>query len=224
VLAAHAVSDPGVSAPTVERRTRGEDPAFVRAKDLVRVVDLRGDLHTDTDLTDGIVSLEGMVAAAGERGFEYYAVTGRAPNLVMRWMTGEKMLAQREELRALAGTTGMALLHGTELNIAADGSVDWDEDFLRGFDICVASVQTETPIPKYVNPQTRVATDGGASARRAAFPRRDRSQETSSNRTTRKRSRIHPVTATRRRGGHHPTATPEQAGTSAFPPHRGPPV
>jgi DNA polymerase (family 10) len=60
----------------------------------------------------------------------------------MQRMTDEKILAQRVELRALADTTGMALLHGTELNIAADGSVDWDEDFLRGFDICVASVHS----------------------------------------------------------------------------------
>jgi DNA polymerase (family X) len=44
----------------------------------------------------------------------------------------------------------LGLLHGTELNIAADGSVDWD-DFLSGFDMCVASVQTETPIPKHMN-------------------------------------------------------------------------
>jgi DNA polymerase (family X) len=41
----------------------------------------------------------------------------------------------------------MVLLHGSELNIAPDGSVDWDADFLSGFDICVASVQTKTRIP-----------------------------------------------------------------------------
>ncbi|HEY6492652.1 MAG TPA: PHP domain-containing protein, partial [Trebonia sp.] len=98
------------------------------------------DLHTHTDLTDGIVSLAGMVAAAEARGYEYYAVTDHAPNLVMQRMTDQKMLAQRDQLRALADTVGLALLHGTELNIAGDGSVDWDEDFLRGFDICVASV------------------------------------------------------------------------------------
>ena len=109
---------------------------------LVRTKDLRGDLHTHTDLTDGIVSLEGMIAAAEARGYEYYAVTDHAPNLVMQRMTDEKMLAQRSELRALADTTGMALLHGTELNIAADGSVDWDEDFLSGFDMCVASIHS----------------------------------------------------------------------------------
>jgi DNA polymerase (family 10) len=60
----------------------------------------------------------------------------------MQRMTDEKMLAQRDQLRGLADTTGMVLLHGSELNIAPDGSVDWDEDFLSGFDICVASVHS----------------------------------------------------------------------------------
>ncbi len=117
------------------------EPAPVR-EDLIGIADVRGDLHTHTDLTDGIVSLEGMIAAAEARGYEYYAVTDHAPNLVMQRMTDEKMLAQRAELRALADTTGMALLHGTELNIAPDGSVDWDADFLSGFDITVASVHS----------------------------------------------------------------------------------
>jgi DNA polymerase (family X) len=51
------------------------------------------------------------------------------------------MLAQREHLRKLT-TKGMTLLHGTELNIDADGEVDWPEEFLDGFDICVASVHS----------------------------------------------------------------------------------
>ncbi len=131
VLTAHVAAPP-----------EGAAHAAVREKGLVRVADIRGDLHTHTDLTDGIVSLEGMIAAAEARGYEYYAVTDHAPNLVMQRMTSEKMLAQRAELRALADTTGMALLHGSELNIAPDGSVDWDEDFLSGFDICVASIHS----------------------------------------------------------------------------------
>jgi histidinol phosphatase-like PHP family hydrolase len=141
VLAAQVSREPGAGTPQAERGREAEDAASVR-EDLIRVADLRGDLHTHTDLTDGIVSLEGMIAAAEARGYEYYAVTDHAPNLVMQRMTDEKMLAQRDQLRALADTTGMVLLHGSELNIAADGSVDWDEDFLSGFDICVASVHS----------------------------------------------------------------------------------
>jgi histidinol phosphatase-like PHP family hydrolase len=120
----------------------GAAAANSRDQALVRTSDIRGDLHTHTDLTDGIVSLPGMIAAAQARGYEYYAVTDHAPNLVMQRMTDEKMLAQRAELHALADTTSMSLLHGTELNIAPDGSVDWGEDFLGGFDIIVASVHS----------------------------------------------------------------------------------
>jgi DNA polymerase (family X) len=96
-----------------------------------------------------------MLAAAQARGLEYYAVTDHAPNLVMQRMTEEKMLAQRDELRALAADFDLALLRGTELNIAPDGRVDWDEDFLSGFDVCVASVQTEILVPTKLGTQPR---------------------------------------------------------------------
>jgi len=105
---------------------------------LVTVKDLLGDFHTHTSLTDGIASLADMVAAAAARGYEYYAVADHAPNLVMQRMTDQKMLDQRAEARALADRVGLTLLHGTELNIAPDGSVDWEADFLQGFDIRVA--------------------------------------------------------------------------------------
>lgn len=110
---------------------------------LVTVEDLRGDLHSHTDLTDGVASLEDMVAAAHARGLEYYAITDHAPNLVMQRMTDEKMLAQREQVAELQKEyPGLRLLHGTELNIDPDGGVDWDADFLSGFDVCVASVHS----------------------------------------------------------------------------------
>jgi DNA polymerase (family 10) len=84
-----------------------------------------------------------MVAAAAERGYAYYAVTDHAPNLYMQRMTDEKILAQREELRELDGAHhGMRLLHGTELNIGAEGDVDWPGAFLAGFDLCVASLHS----------------------------------------------------------------------------------
>jgi DNA polymerase (family X) len=128
--------------PPAMREDHGEVEAAARGQipRLVRVDDLRGDLHTHTDLTDGVASLETMADAARRRGYEYYAVTDHAPDLIMQRMTAEKMLAQREQVRAL--DAGLVLLHGTELNIGPDGSVDWDADFLAGFDVCVASVHS----------------------------------------------------------------------------------
>jgi DNA polymerase (family 10) len=124
----------------IEAAAQGEIPRLVRQNDL------RGDLHTHTNLTDGVASLADMVAAAARRGYEYYAITDHAPNLIMQRMTDEKMLAQRDQVRALE--TDLALLHGTELNIAPDGSVDWNENFLAGFDLCVASVHSHFDQPR----------------------------------------------------------------------------
>ncbi|MET8544705.1 DNA polymerase/3'-5' exonuclease PolX [Kitasatospora sp. NPDC004799] len=131
--------------PPPLREDRGEIEAALDGglPDLVRESDLRGDLHTHTDLTDGLAPLEEMIDTAAARGYSYFAVTDHAPDLVMQRMTDEKMLAQREQLRQLADRhKKLRLLHGTELNIGPDGGVDWPPEFLAGFDVCVASVHS----------------------------------------------------------------------------------
>lgn len=131
--------------PPTLREDRGEIAAAAKGElpRLVEVDDIRGDLHTHTDLTDGVSSLEDMVATAAGRGYAYYAITDHAPNLYMQRMSDEKMLAQRDEVARLdEHHPSMALLHGTELNIDPDGEVDWPPEFLAGFDICVASVHS----------------------------------------------------------------------------------
>ncbi|TQJ90839.1 DNA polymerase/3'-5' exonuclease PolX [Streptomyces sp. SLBN-31] len=131
--------------PPTLREDRGEIEAGLRGElpDLVTEADLRGDLHSHTDLTDGLAPLEEMVEAAAARGYAYYAITDHGPDMAMQRMTDERMLAQRERVRALdRAHGGMRLLHGTELNIGPDGGVDWPADFLAGFDLCVASVHS----------------------------------------------------------------------------------
>ncbi|MBI4259297.1 MAG: DNA polymerase/3'-5' exonuclease PolX [Actinobacteria bacterium] len=130
--------------PPTLREDRGEIEA-ARDGELPTVIelsDLRGDLHTHTDLTDGLAPLEKMVETAAGLGYEYYAVTDHAPNLYMQEMTDEKMLRQRRRLRELAEEQRMVLLHGTELNIDPEGEVDWPAEFLEGFDVTVASVHS----------------------------------------------------------------------------------
>lgn len=131
--------------PPVLREDRGEVEAALAGHlpELVEVADIAGDLHVHTDLTDGIASLDEMVAAAARRGYRYCAITDHAPQLAMQRMTRAKALQQRSKLPELACRHGIELLHGSELNIAADGSLDWDDDFLSGFDILVASVHSD---------------------------------------------------------------------------------
>jgi DNA polymerase (family 10) len=132
--------------PPAMREDRGEVAAALRGElpEPVRLADLRGDLHTHTDLTDGTAPLAEMAAHAARRGYAFLAVTDHAPRLRMQRMTEEKILAQRRELAALQERYGrrLRLLHGCELNIDPDGSVDWPDDFLAGFDLCVASVHS----------------------------------------------------------------------------------
>jgi DNA polymerase (family 10) len=130
-------------APTL-REDRGEVEAAQAGElpDLLEEKHIKGDLHTHTNLTDGLASLAEMIDAARARGYRYYAVTDHAPLLYMQRMTKEKTLLQREEIRALEGQGDMTLLHGSELNIQPDGSLDWEDEFLEGFEVLVASVHS----------------------------------------------------------------------------------
>jgi DNA polymerase (family X) len=121
----------------VEAALAGELPALVTERQL------KGDLHTHTNLTDGLASLEDMVARGAELGYAYFAITDHAPNLYMQRMTEDKIVAQRKRVERLrAAYPKMTLLHGTELNIDPEGDVDWDAGFLADFDLTVASVHS----------------------------------------------------------------------------------
>jgi DNA polymerase (family 10) len=103
---------------------------------------LRGDFHLHTTVSgDGQSSLEEMVAGARARGYRVIAVTDHAER-TLSGVGREAMLAQRARIRALQAELGdtLTLLHGVELNIGADGELDYDAEFRREFDWCLASV------------------------------------------------------------------------------------
>ena len=131
--------------PTL-REDRGEIESALAGElpDVVRDGDLRGDLHVHTDMSgDGDHSLEAMLDAAAALGLEYIAITDHAENLTINGVGKDEMLAQRARIGELqADYPSMRILHGTELNIAPDGSLDYDFDFLMGYDWCVASVHS----------------------------------------------------------------------------------
>jgi len=136
--------------PPTLREDRGEIEAALAGElpDVIELSDIRGDLHGHTDLTDGVASLQEMVRAAEAKGYAYYAITDHAPLLTMQRMTPEKVLEQRVAVRALEQRSRLRLLHGSELNIARDGSLDWPEEFLDGFDVLVASVHSHFDLPR----------------------------------------------------------------------------
>ena len=131
--------------PTI-REDQGEIEAAQTGElpDLVVDGDLRGDLHVHTDMSgDGDDSLEAMLETAACMGLEYIAITDHAEDLAINGVGRPEMLAQRRRIAALQDRyPGMRILHGVELNIGRDGSLDYDHAFLMDYDWCVASVHS----------------------------------------------------------------------------------
>jgi len=137
--------------PPVLREDRGEVEA-ARAGELPRLVELSevgGDFHCHTDMSpDGTAPLLTMVEAARARGYRFLAITDHAERLSFSAATRDDFLRQRKALRELERRLGdIRLLHGVELNIGADGSLDYDDEFLDGFDVLVASVHDHFDLP-----------------------------------------------------------------------------
>jgi DNA polymerase (family 10) len=129
----------------VEAALRGELPT------VVAIQDLRGDLQSHSTYSDGRLSVRDMALAAAARGYSYFAVTDHGPRLqYMRNLGPREIDRQRDEVRMINDELGsrMTLLHGVELNVAADGTLDYPDDVLAGFDICVASIHGQFRLSK----------------------------------------------------------------------------
>ena len=124
---------------------------------LVELADLRGDLHSHSDWSDGHQPIEVMVEHARRRGYAYQVLTDHSQSLaIARGLTPERVAEQAVIVAELdrryareaaegagppgASPDGFRLLHGCELEIRADGTLDFEDDLLARFDIVVASV------------------------------------------------------------------------------------
>lgn len=138
-----------VGLPFIEpelRENRGEIEA---AKDgllpvLVKLSDLKGDLHAHTRATDGHNTLEEMVKAAQQRGFTYLAITEHSRHLaVARGFDEQRLLQQMEAIDSLnESLKGFTVLKGIEVDILEDGRLDLPDKVLGRLDLVVAAVHS----------------------------------------------------------------------------------
>jgi len=118
--------------------------------DLITRDRIKGDLHYHSDRSgDGRSTLEEMARAAVEAGYSYVAFTEHGEDLAINGSSREEMAAHRDRIRRLDAEMGeITLLHGCELNIGPDGSLDYDPEFRSGFDWCVASIHSHFDLPE----------------------------------------------------------------------------
>ena len=123
-------------ADSIEAAASGALPA------LIELNDLRGDLHTHTEWSDGRHSMREMVEAAKAAGHEYIAITDHSvSSRVANGLTPERLLAHTNQTRSLNGeVSGIEVLAGSEVDILSDGRLDFDDEVLAQLDIVVASV------------------------------------------------------------------------------------
>jgi DNA polymerase (family 10) len=112
---------------------------------LIKLEDIRGDLHMHTEATDGRDTIRQMAEAALARGLKYIAITDHSKNLAMtNGLDDKRALAHIEAIRRVDTDMGgkIRILPGIEVDILADGALDLDDATLAQMDIVVASVHS----------------------------------------------------------------------------------
>ncbi|MDQ1083661.1 MULTISPECIES: PHP domain-containing protein [Microbacterium] len=114
---------------------------------------LRGDLHSHSEWSDGLTPIDAMVEAARALGHEYLALTDHSPRLtVANGLSPERLRAQMEIVRGHRGD-GFTLLTGIEVDILDDGGLDQQDGLLRELDVVVASAHSKLRMER--GPMTR---------------------------------------------------------------------
>ncbi len=135
------------------REDRGEVQAAQKnaLPKLLTVKDIRAELHSHTTWSDGKQTVLEMAVAAIARGRKILAITDHSYSLgIANGLTVERLKQQREEIEAARQQLGdrITLLHGTEMEIRADATLDFDDDTLAWLDFVIASLHVSMRQPR----------------------------------------------------------------------------
>lgn len=134
------------------RENRGEIDAAAenRLPTLVTADDIRGDMHTHTTYTDGVLSVRELIETAQKRGYQYIAITDHSQAVrIANGLTPERLRTQIEEIHTVrAEYNDIDVFAGCEVDIMKDGSLDIDDDTLGALDFVIASVHFSLDMPK----------------------------------------------------------------------------
>ena len=130
--------------PPEIREDKGEIEAALEGKlpDLVKLKDIKGDLHTHSNWSDGKTSIEEMARNARDMGYEYIALTDHSPSSrIANGLSIERLLKKKKELLEVSERLkGIRILMGAEVDIHSDGTLDYPDHVLKELDVVIASV------------------------------------------------------------------------------------
>jgi DNA polymerase (family 10) len=139
--------------PPELREDRGEIQAAKAGKlpDLIELEDIRADLQVHSTWSDGKLTMLEMAKAAAKRGIKVIAFTDHSISLgVTGGLSMERHAEQQKEIEAAQKELGnsIRILHASEVEIKADGSLDYPDEFLASLDLVVASMHTGLRQPR----------------------------------------------------------------------------
>lgn len=128
----------------VERAQAGTLPRLVTARDI------RGELHAHSMSSDGVDSIEAMAEAARERGYEYIGITDHSQSLkIAGGISVDDLWRQIRYIDKLNGKLrGFRILKSSEVDILADGSLDYPDNLLKELDYTVCSIHSRFALDK----------------------------------------------------------------------------
>lgn len=128
---------------------QGKDEVEKASKDtlpkLVELSDIKGDLHTHTNFSDGANSLDEMIEAARAKNYEYYGITDHAPSVRSRGkyeVLGIIFERRRSIEQINSSNNNLRVLFGYEVNILADSSIALPDEYLEKLDFVIAGIHT----------------------------------------------------------------------------------
>lgn len=106
--------------------------------------DIRGELHAHSTSSDGVHSIEQMAAAARERGYEYIGISDHSQSLkIARGVSVEDLWQQIRYIDKLnEKSDGIRILKSSEVDILADGSLDYPDELSKELDYRVCSIHS----------------------------------------------------------------------------------
>jgi DNA polymerase (family 10) len=110
--------------------------------------DIRGDFHMHCTWSDGRNTLEAMVAEAAARGYAFHSISDHSWSRGTIGVNPEDLRAQRDRVRDMGQQFGIRTLCSTEVDILADGTLDFSDDILAGLDIVIASIHSDTNLSR----------------------------------------------------------------------------
>ncbi|MEE9371151.1 MAG: DNA polymerase/3'-5' exonuclease PolX [Sedimentisphaerales bacterium] len=111
---------------------------------LIQLKDIKGDLHFHTNASDGVNNITELVEAAKKVGYKYICITDHSrSSAIANGLSAKRLSQQIKEIRKLnEQLKGITILVGTEVDILADSSLDFDNKLLAELDFVIASIHS----------------------------------------------------------------------------------